>query len=272
MLDGVSLRRQGLYARLKPMSETRCVSPRVNVRVSELLRADGAQAPDEDANAVYITGALSTVPVVTGWKALGFNPRCSSGSSAASGSMTDEQKAERKTLIANNKAMESATVVPREFVKGLLTKKQAPNGWQYFTVHAITHHAEVTSGYESDVAAEMAGAKIEGKETWGWNPLRDHVAKTTTRPEVSLIALICAGYERTIAKDSWRSPARSHIVYLTHLVTWGYTPSAVEQIVLDSTKQTDESDELDDAEDGETFEKIHADEEEMMAEKIAAAE
>jgi ParB family chromosome partitioning protein len=31
--------------------------------------------------------------------------------------MTDEQKAERKTLIENNKAMESATKVRRDFVK-----------------------------------------------------------------------------------------------------------------------------------------------------------
>lgn len=209
-----------------------------NVRVSELLRADGTQATDEDANVVYINGALTIISVVTGWKGLGFNLRYSSGSSTPSGPVTDEQKAERKILIANNKAMVSATTVRREFVRALLAKKRAPKGWQYFTVHALTHHSEVASGYEGAVAAEMAGAKIEGKDTSGWNPLRDHVAKTTTRPEVSLIALVCAGYEKTIAKDSWRSPYRSHIAYLTQLVTWGYTTSDVEQIIIDSTKKT----------------------------------
>lgn len=244
-----------------------------NVRVGELLRADGTTATNEDANAVYIDGALTIIPVVTGWKALGFKLRYTSGSSAPSGPMTDEQKAERKTLIANNKAMQSATVVRREFVRTLLAKKQAPKGWQYFTVHALTHHSEVASGYEGDVAATMAGAKVEGKETWGWNPLRDHVAKTTTRPEVPLIALVCAGYERTIAKNSWRSPACSHLAYLTQLVAWGDTPSEVEQIIIDSTKQTEElndTDEPDDTEDGETFEDVHADEEGMMAEELAA--
>ncbi len=45
--------------------------------------------------------------------------------------------------------------------------KQAPKGWQYFTAYALTHHAEVASGYEPAVAAEMAGAKTEGKDTWG---------------------------------------------------------------------------------------------------------
>ncbi len=43
-----------------------------NVRVTELLRADGTQATKEDANAVYINGALTIIPVVTGWKELGF--------------------------------------------------------------------------------------------------------------------------------------------------------------------------------------------------------
>ncbi len=189
--------------------------------------------------------------------------------------MTDEQKAARKTLIANNKAMESATVVRREFVKSLLAKKQAPKGWQYFTVHALTHHSEVASGYEGAVAAEMAGAKIEGEETWGWNPLRDYVAKTTTRPEVPMIALVCAGFEKTIAKDSWRSPARCHLTYLTQLVSWGYTPSEVEQIILDSANKTTEPDEdtegTEGAEDGETFEEVHAEEEEIIAEEYAAA-
>jgi ParB family chromosome partitioning protein len=217
-----------------------------NVRVTSLNRADGEQASEEDANAVAITtaynGQHSTVPVVAGWKDRGFTLRYSGyGSSAPKGPMSEEQKAERKTLIANNKLMESATKVRRQFVKTLLAKKQAPKEWQYFTVHAITHHSETASGYEGKVAAEMAGAKMgEASDRWGWNPLRDHVAKSTARPEVSLIALVCAGYEKTIAKDSWRSPNVRHIDYLTQLITWGYTPSEVEQIILDSGKPAQE--------------------------------
>jgi len=116
-----------------------------------------------------------------------------------------------------------AGFVRREFVKNLLARKHAPKGWQYFTVHAITHHPETASGYQGEVAADLVGAKTEDKNgRWGWNPLRDHVANTTARPEFSLIALICAGYEKTIAKDSWRSPHQSHRDYLNQLVTWGY--------------------------------------------------
>jgi ParB family chromosome partitioning protein len=55
-------------------------------------------------------GEHNAKPVITGWKELGFTPkyeRYDGGSHAQKGPMTDEQKAERKTLIANNKAMES---------------------------------------------------------------------------------------------------------------------------------------------------------------------
>ena len=134
-----------------------------------------------------------------------------------------------------------ATKVRREFVKTLLARKQAPKGWQYFTVHAITHHSETASGYDGKVAAEMVGAKVEETNRWGWNPLRDHVAKTEARPEFSLIALVCAGYEKTIAKDSWRSPSQTHRDYLNQLVTWGYTPSEVENIIVEGQKPAEDN-------------------------------
>ncbi|WP_284762069.1 ParB/RepB/Spo0J family partition protein [Arthrobacter sp. efr-133-R2A-63] len=218
-----------------------------NLYVSAANRADGEPATEEDANAYVIStdyrGQHNAKPVITGWKEQGFTPkyeRYDGGTQARKGPMTDEQKAERKTLIANNKAMESATTVRRDWVKTLLARKTAPKGWQYFTVHAITHHPEVASGYDGKVAAEMIGAKFEDSDRWAWNPLRDHVAKSATRPEFSLIALVCAGYEKTIAKDSWRSPSQTHRDYLNQLITWGYTPSEVEQIILDSDKPTEE--------------------------------
>ncbi|MFF2842504.1 ParB/RepB/Spo0J family partition protein [Paenarthrobacter sp. NPDC057981] len=219
-----------------------------NLFVTAANRADGEPATDEDANAAFVStnylGEHSFRLVIAGWKELGFIPkheRYDGGSNVQKGPMTEEQKAERKTLIANNKAMESATTVRREFVKTLLTKKQAPKGWQYFTVHAITHHPDVARTYDGEVAAAMVSAKTDGEKSWAWNPLRDHVAKSTTRPEFSLIALVCSGYEKTIAKDSWRSPSQSHVDYLNQLVTWGYTPSEVEQIIIDSSKPEEDN-------------------------------
>ncbi|MEQ4568492.1 ParB/RepB/Spo0J family partition protein [Paenarthrobacter sp. CAP02] len=218
-----------------------------NLFVTAANRADGEPATDEDANAALVStnylGEHNVRLVIAGWKELGFSPRherYDGGSNVQKGPMTDEQKAERKTLIANNKAAESATTVRREFVRNLLSKKQAPKGWQYFTAYALTHHPETASGYDGKVAAEMVGAKSDESDRWGWNPLRDHVAKSTARPEFSLIALVCAGYEKTIAKDSWRSPHQSHRDYLNQLVVWGYTASETEQMIIDSGKPAEE--------------------------------
>jgi ParB family chromosome partitioning protein len=218
-----------------------------NLFVTAANRADGEPATDEDANAAFVStnylGEHNVKLAIAGWKELGFTPkheRYEGGSNVQKGPMTDEQKAERKTLIANNKAAESATTVRREFVKTLLAKKQPPKGWQYFTAHALTHHPETASGYDGKVAAEMVGAKSEESDRWGWNPLRDHVAASTARPEFSLIALVCAGYEKTIAKDSWRSPSQTHRDYLNQLVTWGYTASETELMIIDSGQPAEE--------------------------------
>ncbi|GAB2721996.1 ParB/RepB/Spo0J family partition protein [Arthrobacter bambusae] len=221
-----------------------------NLYVSAANRADGEPATEEDANAYLIStdyrGQHNAKPVITGWKELGFTPkyeRYDGGTQTQKGPMTDEQKAERKTLIANNKAMESATTVRRDWVKTMLSRKTAPKGWQYFTVHALTHHPETASGYDGKVAAEMIGAKFEDSDRWAWNPLRDHVAASKARPEISLIALVCAGYEKTIVKDSWRSASERHADYLGQLVAWGYTPAEVEQIILDKHTTTETGEE-----------------------------
>lgn len=219
-----------------------------NLYVTAAKREDGEPASEDDANAVLITtdyrGQHRTHSVIASWKDTGFVPkyeRYEGGSNVQKGPMTEEQKAERKTLIANNKAAESATVVRREWVKNLLAKKQAPKGWQYFTAYALTHHPETASGYDGKVAAEMVGAKSEESDRWGWNPLRDHVAASTSRPEFSLIALVCAGYEKTLAKDSWRSPSQTHREYLNQLVVWGYVASETEQLIIDSGKPAEEN-------------------------------
>ena len=70
-------------------------------RVTSLNRADGDRATEDDGNAVHIatdgTGAHITVPVIVGWKELGYEDRYSYHSSPANkGPVTDEQKAERK--------------------------------------------------------------------------------------------------------------------------------------------------------------------------------
>ena len=81
------------------------------------------------------------------------------------------QKAERKTLIFNNREFESATKVRREFVETLLTRKTAAKGWQYFTVHAHPPPRN-RQRLRRQSRADMIGAKTTEDEKWGRNPLK----------------------------------------------------------------------------------------------------
>jgi hypothetical protein len=73
-------------------------------------------------------------------------------------------------------------------------------------IHRIAYLCRQKQGRHRDDRGQAG----EDTERWGWNPLWDHTAKTTARPEFSLIALICAGYEKTIQKESWRSAEKRH--------------------------------------------------------------
>jgi hypothetical protein len=120
-------------------------------------------------------------------------------------------------------------------VKNPAVQEAGPEGLA--VLHRPRHHPPPRNGQRlrRKVAAEHG--RGEGRRVQrpvGLEPAADHVAKTTARPEFSLIALVCAGYEKTIAKDSWRHPSQTHRDYLNQLVLWGYKTSTVEQLIIDS--------------------------------------
>lgn len=51
------------------------------------------------------------------------------------------------------------------------TRKQALKGWQYFTVHAVTHHAETASGYRGRLPLEWT-AELGIRAKWHIFPRR----------------------------------------------------------------------------------------------------
>jgi ParB family chromosome partitioning protein len=93
--------------------------------VRDLVTADGTRPSQEqidaaEGRAVYVAtyfgGQVRPVYYVADPKAAGF--RKDSGSGANSGPMTEEQKAERKTLIANNKTFHVAKLSTRRELAG----------------------------------------------------------------------------------------------------------------------------------------------------------
>lgn len=81
------------------------------------------------------------------------------------GPMTEEQKAERKTLIANNKEWAAATVVRREWLAALLSRKTLPKDAAVAIATALAganHLVSTALSHGNTLARELLGATEAG--------------------------------------------------------------------------------------------------------------
>ena len=215
------------------------------VRLSYLSDAEDVQVTKEalagvEGAAVYVGGSYGTTEAHASFfatkaavKAQGWHDR-SNGQSAA-GPMTDEQKAERRTLIANNKAWASAEVVRREWLGEFLSRKTMPKDAQQWIAVALTRHRSTISrelGDGNRLAATLLG--LEAAASY-WKPtaIEEYAAAHPTKALHVAVAVTLAGIEACTSKGTWRSPSRLDGLYFEQLAAWGYGLSEVEQIVVD---------------------------------------
>lgn len=243
--------------------------PMANIR--DLRTAEGEPLTTEDADAVYIgwsyTGTVHVTHVNTDWKAAGFTKP----GAARSGKMTDEEKAERRTVIENNKAWDAAEVVRVEFIRRLLKARTAPKGALRFVSQSMGAYSyTVADGLSkhSGFAAELLGGKDE------FGALAAITCKATAKHETNVLAVVLAGFEKSLSRQSWRNPTGTAKHYLNQLAVWGYTLSDVETLITTHGTTPAEQTEppIEPAELGESFEDAHADEAEMVAEEAEYAE
>ncbi|MEG9249935.1 ParB N-terminal domain-containing protein [Arthrobacter sp. Soc17.1.1.1] len=273
--------------------------------ITDLRTKTGERLTVEDANAAYVRwtySGLATAYVNTDWKAAGF---VKPGAPRA-GKMTEEEKAERRTVIENNKAWDAAEVVRIEFVKGLLKGKTPPKNALRFIAQAMASHSNtVAKGLndESDFSAELLTGKTTETRFGGNRELVKIASRPTARHETNVLAMVLAGFEKGTYRQSWRDGGASTKFYLTQLATWGYNLSDVERLITHpapkvapeaapeeapapevtpedvaedgasgaDTEQADPED-ADTADEAEAFEEIRTTEEEMIAEEFATAE
>jgi ParB family chromosome partitioning protein len=249
--------------------------PMANIR--DLRTAEGEPATAEDADAVYVgwsyTGTVHISYVNTDWRSAGFTKP----GAARSGKMTDEEKAERRTVIEHNKAWDAAQVVRVEFIKKLLKAKTAPKGALKFVSQSMGAYSyAVADGLSkhSGFAAELLGA------TESYGALAKITGKPTAKHETNVLAVVLAGFEKSLSRQSWRDPSSTAKHYLNQLNSWGYTLSDVEIIITShgntETQETVDTEtsatDADATAPGETFEDVQADEEEMIDEEAEYAE
>jgi ParB family chromosome partitioning protein len=133
------------------------------------------------------------------------------------------EKAERRRLIALNKAGDAAMSVRRKFVTELLQRKTPPKGTARFIAERLVADPYLLQR-GGDVASELLGSDIRSGE------LLDHA--TDARAEVVLLGVTLGSLEFLTPRDAWRGPGPVQAAYLRFLAANGYGLSAVEQVIV----------------------------------------
>ena len=181
------------------------------------------------------------VYVCTDWRRHGHAERLGAPIAGlnAGGKMTADAKAERREVIANNKAWDAARPVRRQWLIGFLARRAAPKDapvWIAATLASSAH--EVRRALEDRHQTALGLLGLVGEPPWNPysgvpHPVIDAAAKATpARATMLILGLLLGGLEASLGRDTWRYPAAAHRAYFTALQGWGYPLSDVEQLVL----------------------------------------
>lgn len=188
------------------------------ITADTLAGLDGASAFVQ----VYYGGSVDLTLYIEDPKAHGFKKRASSGEARTP--MTDEQKAERKTLIENNKQWDSAEVVRREWLTSFLGRRTLPKNATAVVAELLTTGSWQIADAISH-GNSLAATLLNTTEGMG-EFLIAHPAKAA---HVTL-AVALGGIEASTDRNTWRSPRAVTARYLRVIGGWGYALSPVEKI------------------------------------------
>ncbi|SEB09815.1 ParB/RepB/Spo0J family partition protein [Leifsonia sp. 21MFCrub1.1] len=214
-------------------------------RISELLTAEDERVTVEqieniEGRAAYVRVYADGEPSITYFlhdaKAAGFHTYNTSGTH--SGPMTEEQKAERRTLIANNKAWASAEVVRRDWLTTLLSRKTLPKDTGLVIALGLTVHRQAISSATregNELAHQLLGVEPSGY--FEADKLAALLEQMPGKAQHVALAIVLGACESVTSKQTWRTPSPTDAAYFTQLVAWGYTLSDVERIVTGTDDQ-----------------------------------
>jgi ParB family chromosome partitioning protein len=146
---------------------------------------------------------------------------------------TDEQReaanAERRRVLANNKAWRSAEVVRRDWLTGFLTRKTVPKGAAAFVAGSLARaDYDMRRALESShlLAHQLLGASSR--------TLAGTVATVTdSRAQVISLGLVFGAYEQATGTHSWHSVSEATARYLGFLGACGYELADVERLACE---------------------------------------
>lgn len=140
----------------------------------------------------------------------------------------EARKAQRRRVIANNKAWDAAEPVRRQWLADLATRKTVPQNAERLIARALVE------GWEA--------------RAYGWTPIgiepeafREELTTCPTHRRSLVIALCVALYrwESNTGRHTWRNPTPTDRAVLTVLSGWGYPLSEVEAEIVDPPAEAD---------------------------------
>lgn len=164
----------------------------------------------------------------------------------------EARRAERRRVIANNKAWQSAETVRRQWLAGFLARKSAPKGAEALICEAVvtgehtlrkameSNHPRLRDllGVGADKSRLDSHAEVAGLAT---------KASTPKGSTMTTLAAVIAAWEDSTGKHTWRNPDEWDARVLGALIEWGYEASEVEGILLGRTDDPNEADEAETA-------------------------
>lgn len=167
----------------------------------------------------------------------------------------EAKREERRRVIANNKAWDSAVTVRHEWLTAFLARKSVPKG-----AEALIREAVLTGSHDLKTAMERRHPLLSrllgfegGNDYWGARAKVGELATKQSTPKAATLTTLGAvvvAWEDATTRFTWRNPSAWDARVLGALVEWGYRPSDVERLVLgEEPEQHDQHDQAEAATD-----------------------
>ncbi|WFE53008.1 ParB N-terminal domain-containing protein [Micromonospora sp. WMMD1155] len=210
-----------------------------DLRDAEGNRVDAEAHSDCPGHAVRLFLAyddrLRETNYCTDWRKYGHTLPAHAMTSTRSGPMTEEEKAERRRVIENNKAMEIANTVRREWLATFLTAKTPPKGTAKLIAEMLADSGYVLSTWINGGRKMLDDLLSPGKARRPGTKRVPARGVSDGRYSVISLAAIAAANESGITRSSWRAPDPTVGKWLQWCVANGFQVGEVEQLIIDAT-------------------------------------
>lgn len=201
---------------------------------------DGPEREPEPVRRVQVARVswYCTDPLANGHKPQFGSADWAPGRSGKPAGDPEEATAERRRVLANNKAWRSAETVRRQWLATLAARKTPPTGGLRFLIEELAR-GDYTLRKGLDTGHRFARTLLsldEPSVSYGpaaTSEILDLIAEgTDNRAQVIALALVLGSCEAATGVHTWRQKGAAAERYFTALKAWGYPLSDVELLVL----------------------------------------